>query len=214
MPSAESVLSWAAGVANDWRWLAIAWHAGLGTLLIAVGASRVSERLLGFLLALPIASVALLAAVSGNPFNAVALAILTILLLRSAASLPVAGAAVVSRRWALAGAPLVALGWFYPHFLETNTWTAYAYAAPFGLLPCPTLAVVIGVTLALGGVRARGWNGMLAAAGLFYGGIGVFSLGVALDGGLMAGAILLATRAAPARRAVSIPEPWPRRGRC
>jgi hypothetical protein len=46
-------------------------------------------------------------------------------------------------------AMLMVFGWTYPHFLERNPWTAYLYAAPMGLLPCPTLATVIGATVML-----------------------------------------------------------------
>lgn len=181
MPTADAVLAWATGVANDWRWLAIAWHLALGAFMVAIGRWRLSQRVLAFLLTLPIASVAVLAAPSSNPFNAVTFAMLTALLAASAASLPPTSVHGLSRRWAFAGVPLVAFGWLYPHFLVTDTWTAYAYASPFGLLPRPTLSVVIGVTLAVGGLRSARWNGVLAAAGVVYGAIGAFRLGVVLD---------------------------------
>lgn len=191
MPTAEAVLSWATGVANEWRWLAIVWHIALGGLLIAVSRSRVSQRHLGLLLVLPIVSVALLAWISGNPFNALMFTVLGVLLLRSAMHLPQTSVTRDSRRRVLAGTSLIAFGWLYPHFLITDAWTAYAYASPFGLLPCPTLAVVIGVTLASGGLRGVSWNGVLAAAGVMYGAIGLFRLGVVLDVWLLAGASLL-----------------------
>jgi hypothetical protein len=190
MPNAEAVLSWATGVANDWRWLAIAWHLALAAFLIVVSGSHVSQRLLGFLLVLPVASVAVVAAVSWNPFNAVMFTLLTVLLVRVARQLPVTKTSA-SRSWWLAGLPLIVFGWLYPHFLVTNTWTAYAYASPFGLLPCPTLSVVVGVTLAAGGLRSAGWNAALAGAGVLYGAIGAFWLGVGLDLWLLAGGLLL-----------------------
>src|SRR5687768_8669025 len=61
VPSADAILSWATGVANDWRWLAIFWHVSLATFLIAVSRSRVSERFVVLLLVLPVVSVAVLA---------------------------------------------------------------------------------------------------------------------------------------------------------
>ena len=191
MPTADAVLSWATGVANDWRWLATVWHLALGALLTAVVASRISRRVLGFLLTLPIASVAAVAAMSGNPFNAATFAIVTALLVRSAARLPATGVEAMWRRWTVAGVLLIAFGWVYPHFLATDTWSAYVYASPFGLLPCPMLSVVIGVTLVFDGFRSSSWNGVLAAAGVVYGVIGVFRLGVVLDVWLLAGATLL-----------------------
>ena len=191
VPTAETVLSWATGVANEWRWLAFAWHIALAAFFVAVSRSRVSQRLLGFLLVLPIVSVAVLAWESANPFNASMFTVLAALLLRSATRRPRTAAAIASRGSVLAGMPLIAVGWLYPHFLVTDSWTAYAYASPFGLLPCPTLSVVVGLTLVFGGVRSAGWNGVVAGAGVLYGALGVFWLGVSLDVWLLVGAILL-----------------------
>lgn len=192
MPTAETVLSWATGVANEWRWLAIVWHIALGGLLVAIGRVRVSQRLLGLLLVFPIISVAMLAWASGNPFNGLTFTVLAVLLLRSGGGLPQAPVTRASWGRALPGMALIVLGWLYPHFLSTTTWTAYVYASPFGLLPCPTLSVVIGVTAAAG-LRSVGWNGALAAAGILYGVIGVFGLRVWLDLWLLAGAVLPST---------------------
>ena len=89
------------------------------------------------------------------------------------------------------GVLLVAFGWTYPHFLKAESWTAYVYATPFGLLPCPTLSTAIGVTLVFGVLRSAPWSTVLAVAGITYGAIGVFSLGVTLDYGLLAGATVL-----------------------
>ena len=91
-----------------------------------------------------------------------------------------------------AGALLVLYGSAYPHFLLGESWNTYLYAAPFGLLPCPTLSVAIGVTLMLGMFRSTLWSNTLVAAGVAYGAIGVVRLGVVLDYGLLAGAALLA----------------------
>jgi hypothetical protein len=191
VPAAEAVLSWATGVANEWRWLAIAWHVTLGSLLVVASRSRLSERLLALLLLLPIVSVAVLAWLSWNPFNGLMFTLLAVLLLRSAMYLPRPAMTHPSRRWLPAGGALIAVGWLYPHFLITDTWAAYAYASPFGLLPCPTLSVVVGVTLVWGGFRSISWNMLVAAAGVLYGAIGVFRLGVLLDLWLLVGASLL-----------------------
>jgi hypothetical protein len=191
VPSAEAILSWATGVANDWHWLAISWHVALAALLIAVGRSRVSERVLALVLVLPIISVAVLAWLSWNPFNGLMFTILAALLLRSARHVPRSGVTRASPGWRLAGWALIAFGWVYPHFLIADQRVAYAYASPFGVLPCPTLAVVVGVTLVSGGFRSVSWNAMVAAAGVLYGAIGVFSLGVVLDVWLLVGAIVL-----------------------
>ena len=193
MPTADRILSWAIAVANDWRWLAIAWHVVLAMLLIVcVSRWRPSTRLLGLFLIAPLGSVALVAGMSGNPFNGFIFLSLVILLERAAVRLPVAPVTWANARTGVTGATLVTVGWAYPHFLRTDTWTEYLYASPFGLLPCPTLAVVMGITLMFGGFRSTRWSLLLSAAGVLYGVIGVFVLRVWLDGWLLAGAMLLA----------------------
>jgi hypothetical protein len=88
-------------------------------------------------------------------------------------------------------AMLMVFGWTYPHFLERNPWTAYLYAAPMGLLPCPTLATVIGATVMLDFLDSTRWTASVAIAGLVYAAIGVLRLEVSLDYGLLAGAALV-----------------------
>jgi hypothetical protein len=101
------------------------------------------------------------------------------------------------------GALLVVFGFVYPHFLATDSWAARMYAAPLGLLPCPTLSALIGVTLMFGLFREREWSPILASAGLLYGAIGAFRLGVAIDVVLIGGSAMLVTAfLASARRSV------------
>ena len=191
MPTAKEILSWANVVANDWRWLAILWHLGLAAAMVWLAVARPSRRLIGAFLVLPVLSVAAVAWASGNPFNGLTFTLLAALLLRAVVQLAPISFVPASRGWMLTGLGLVAFGWVYPHFLAAESWTAYAYASPFGLLPCPTLAVVIGITLVCGGLSSAAWSVPLAAAGVFYGLIGVFILGVALDVWLLGGALLL-----------------------
>ena len=191
MPTPETILSWANTVANDWRWLAILWHLGLAAALVWLVMARPSRRGIGAALALPVLSVAVVAWVSGNPFNGFTFTLLGVLLLRAAAHLAPISFVPSSPGWLLAGAGLVAFGWVYPHFLAAKNWTDYVYASPFGLLPCPTLAVVIGITLACGGLSSAAWSMPLAAAGVVYGLIGVFMLHVDLDVWLLVGGLLL-----------------------
>ena len=192
MPSPEIILSGAASIANGWRTLAIGWHALLGTFVLAVLVGwRPSNRIAGYLFTAPLLSVSALAWASGNPFNGAMFAALALFLIGIATRLSKEPVDVASSPLLLLGALLVAFGWTYPHFLTADHWTAYTYAAPFGLLPCPTLSAVIGLTLVLGMLRSKLWSMTLAAAGFAYGAIGVFTLGVTLDYGLVAGATLL-----------------------
>ena len=152
---------------------------------------RPSNRVAGSVLSAPFLSVSAAAWFWGNPFNGTPFAALSVLLLALASRLskdPVRFGAPIL---ATLGAMLVAFGWGYPHFLETDRWMTYAYAAPLGVLPCPTLSAVIGPTLILGLLGSAGWSFTLAAAGLMYGTLGVFVLGVQLDYVLLAGTLVL-----------------------
>jgi len=87
-------------------------------------------------------------------------------------------------------AGLIGFGWVYPHFLEVPT-LAYLVAAPVGVVPCPTLALVGGLALLFGGLQSRAVSGILGAASLFYALFGDLRLGVWMDLGLLVGAIAL-----------------------
>src|SRR5947207_257610 len=89
------------------------------------------------------------------------------------------------------GAVMIAFGWLYPHFLEQRSPALYLVAAPMGLIPCPTLSLIIGLTFLAGGFGSRAWMFVLAAAGLFYGVFGAARLGVRIDLVLAAGALSL-----------------------
>ena len=92
---------------------------------------------------------------------------------------------------------LVAFGAVYPHFLATTSWTAYLYQAPLGLIPCPTIAAMAGVTLMTDGLQSKAWSSGIALLALFYGLIGVLVLGVMIDVAFIAAAVTLL--AGPAR---------------
>jgi len=79
--------------------------------------------------------------------------------------------------------------------LRTNSWVSYLYASPFGLLPCPTLAVVIGTRLLLGRLQSSLWDMALVAAALVYGAVGTLRLGVRLDWALLFASVTLAALA-------------------
>lgn len=192
MPSAEVILAAATRIANDWQALAIVWHVLLASLIVALSIGwRPANAVLGYLLIVPLGSVSLIAWLSGVPFNGFLFAVLAIVLAIAAHRFPTRRIALARSAWSAPGALLVAFGWIYPHFVATDRWTTYLYAAPFGLLPCPTLSVIIGLTLALAMYRFRAWSVAVIGAGAVYGVIGVFRLGVALDYGLLAGTALL-----------------------
>ena len=192
MPSSESVLSGLTKLANDWQWLAIVFHVYFGALVVFVAAGvRVGKRLTGILLAVPLASVSVLAWMSMNPFNGFLFALVAVALIVLSIRIPNAQVNLAPVPVAIAGFLLLAFGWIYPHFLNTSSFLPYLYSAPVGIVPCPTLSVVIGVALILGSFESRAWGIVSAAAGIFYGLFGTLKLGVALDWVLVVGAAAL-----------------------
>jgi hypothetical protein len=192
MPSSDAILAGLTAIANEWRSLAVAWHIFTAAVLAAGFCGwRPSNRVAAYVLSAPLLSVSAASWVWGNPFNGTLFAALFLLLLALASRLSKGPVHFGAPILMIPGALFVAFGWGYPHFLETDRWTTYAYAAPLGLLPCPTLSVVIGGTLIFGLLGSATWPISLAAAGLVYGAIGVFVLGVPLDYVLLAGALVL-----------------------
>jgi hypothetical protein len=146
------------------------------------------------LLAAPLVSVAALAFAYGNPFNGLVFAATAAALLLFSITAEVARVAAGPAWAALLGGAMIAYAWSYPHFLHTGSPYVYLFAAPVGLVPCPSLALAIGFALLGGGVERRA-AGVLAVLGLTYGIIGVARLGVLLDLGLLVGAVALAVLA-------------------
>ena len=191
-PSPEGILNGLTVIANEWASAAVVWHLAFAGALVALLCGwRPSNRVGGYLLAAPFLTVSTAAWVSGNPFNATVFAALLLALTGAARRLSNDHVRVAPPKFFVPGALLVAFGWGYPHFLETDSWMTYLYAAPLGLLPCPTLSAAIGVTLMLSLLASRPWSIALALAGLIYGAVGVFVLGVQLDYLLLAGAVAL-----------------------
>ncbi len=192
MPDAAHILDGLAMASRQGRVLAIAWHAIMLAVLAALVLGwRPDRRLAGVILIAPLVSVSAMAWLVGNPFNGAVFAALSLALLILALRLP-ARPVAAGESWAVVvGVLMVAFGWGYPHFLDSGTPWAYIYAAPFGLIPCPTLSGVIGFALLGGGLGGRAWSVVLAGAGVFYALVGTLRLGVHIDLFLLAGAIAL-----------------------
>ncbi len=192
MPAPDQILSVLTAIANQWKSLAIAWHLYFAVLMGLVIVLRPSRRLMGILLGLPLVSVGVLAWYAGNLFNGVFFAVAAIALIALAARLPDERVQIAPVWIAVAGAVMFIFGWIYPHFLDTTSFWPYLYAAPVGLVPCPTLSIVIGSALMLHGLDSRSWSLVLAATGTFYGLFGALRLGVTIDFVLLIGALVLA----------------------
>lgn len=194
MPSPEQILTSLQSIANEYIELAIAWHlvfAFVITMVALVG-WRPTRRLGGALLAAPFASVSALAAGEGLAFNGIVFAVLAVASIGYAMRLAREQYPPPPRWQTYAGYAVLAFGLLYPHFVAVGNPIAYVMTAPVGLIPCPTLAAVIGLVMVIGAPsRLHGW--MLVVAALFYGVFGVLRLGVWLDVGLLiAGALLAA----------------------
>jgi len=192
---AQQILERSISIANDAMPLAVLWHFVLGGVLIAaVGGWRPSRRSCDLMLCVPLASVAIISAAFGAVVDAVAIGGLTVALAvlgwRTGRA-PIEPGTSASD---FAGGAMLAFGVAYPHFVAVTSPLEYVYAAPIGLLPAPTLALVTGLALFTGDHGGRTWARVLVAADVVYGLIGAVYLGVYLDVGLLiGGAALLAT---------------------
>jgi len=196
MPTPTEIMAGLREIANRGIGVALAWHVVVAAALFALAMGwRPSQRVARAVMALPLASVAAFAFAFGNPFNGSVFAAGSVALVALSRGRDPQGAMRATHhgtRWTFgAGSVVLAFGWSYPHFLEgPSTW--YLFAAPLGLIPCPSLAAAIGFALLGGGFGSRAWSVTLSALGLFYGLFGVLRLGVLLDIGLaLAAAALL-----------------------
>ena len=191
MPNAEQILTGLKEISNTWRILAVFWHVYFAAVVITlILGVRYKKRLAGILLLLPLASVSIVAWISSNPFNGLVYALISILLVVISFKLPRENIQIAPLWIAIPGILIFIFGWIYPHFLNTSSFLSYLYSAPTGLIPCPTLSIVIGLALILNGLNSRSLLIVLGIPGLFYGITGVFQLGVKIDLILLLGALM------------------------
>lgn len=195
MLNAAEILAGLGRIANEAFVHAVLWHVIVGVAVAAFWLGwRPSPRLVGGLLCLPLVSVSGFAWAFGSPFNGSSFALIAVVLGWLAWRTPKA-AVTGSRRWTTAfGGLLVAFAWSYPHFLVGRPALAYLVGAPLGLIPCPTLSLVIGVALIGYGPNTKGWALVLAGAGAFYALFGLLRLGVLIDVVLLVGSLGLGLR--------------------
>ncbi len=191
MPTVEQVLLGLSEIANNWRPLAVFWHAYFAALVIVlILGIRPSKRIVGLLLAFPLLSVSIIAWVYSNPFNGIIYALISILFIYFSSTLPRENVQIAPLWIMIPGIIMLLFGWIYPHFLDTSSFLPYLYSAPAGLIPCPTLSVVVGLFLILYGLSSRALCLILGLSGLFYGITGVAQLGVSIDWVLLLGAVM------------------------
>ena len=192
MPTKEEILAGLAGIANEYSDIAIAWHVILIIVIAALFASwKPTNSSMILLVSSLLMSVSLFAGLQRNFFNAVVFSFLVLMSIYSAIKSK-AGVIQGDRSWPdIAGLVLIIVGFIYPEFIVTGSTLEYAYLAPTGLIPCPTLSIVIGFALLYKGFMAPNWSVAIGITGIFYGLFGVFYLGMYIDWFLVAGSVLL-----------------------
>ena len=192
MPTSEQILVGLKIIVNSWWPLAVFWHLYFAAIVIMlISGMRPTKRLSGILISLPILSVSFVAWMSLNPFNGILYALIGILIIYFSIKLPQEKINIAPLWILIPGIIMFIFGWIYPHFLETSSWLEYSYKAPIGLIPCPTLSIVIGLLLILNGLNSRAISLLIGIVGLYYGITGVIQLKVLIDLVLLLGAIMI-----------------------
>lgn len=192
MPTSEEILEELFLISNTHTWMAVIWHILFYVLIAALFLKwKPSNGTLSVLLALPLLTVSFFAWITSNPFNGTLFLLFGILLIVFGAKN--SDAPIKTRHsWStVIGIIIVIFGLLYPHFLETDNYFIYLYAAPTGLIPCPTLSMVIGFAIIFNGFQSRTWSLILVLPGLIYGLIGTFRLQVYHDMVLLVASIIL-----------------------
>jgi MFS family permease len=192
MLKSENIIAGLQTIVNNHSNVAIIWH-GFFYILIAslIIKWEPSNRTVGLIMSLPLLSVAILAWITGNPFNGIIFSVATMLLIIfgfRANSQPIDYSQLP---FIIAGILMIIFGLIYPHFTNPDSILKYLYASPAGLIPCPTLSIVIGFLLLYNGFGSQSVTLTLIVLGLFYGIFGVLKLAVYLDLFLLFGTITL-----------------------
>lgn len=202
MPSPAEILANLAAIANRAIAVAVAWHLVSAVVVVALQMRwRPSNRVAAALLGLPLLSVSIMAWLFANPFNGAVFALAALGAVALAARGNTQPVQLGSRSSVAAGLALFVFAWVYPHFLVDASPVAYLYAAPLGVIPCPTLALVVAAALVGRGLVGGAWCIALASLAAFYALFGMIRLGVALDVGLLIGASALFAQRAQRRGA-------------
>jgi len=192
MSRTEEILNGLQSIVNNYSTFAIIWHAVFYLLIAALIAKwQPSNKLLGLLICLPLISVAIFAWLSGNPFNGVMFSLMTVLIVifgLKASNQPIHTSQTV---FMVIGILMIVFGLVYPHFINAASPIKYLYASPAGLIPCPTLSLLIGFLLLYNGFGSQSITITFVVFGLFYGLFGVLKLAVYVDIFLVLGSISL-----------------------
>ncbi|MGE5457459.1 MAG: hypothetical protein ACM3RX_03815 [Methanococcaceae archaeon] len=192
MTSTEQILSGLQNIVNEYSFFAIIWHILFYILFAAlIFKWKPSNITLSVLLCLPLISVSALAWIIGNPFNGSLFVFAATLLFIFGMKAPVRSIETSRPVFFLSGIIMVIFGIVYPHFIQPASVLGYLYSSPAGLIPCPTLSILIGLALLFDGFGSRSLSLLLIIFGLFYGLFGVLKLKVLIDLFLLFGTLML-----------------------
>ncbi|MES1216147.1 MAG: hypothetical protein ABUT20_11575, partial [Bacteroidota bacterium] len=183
MPSTEEILRSLKHITIDFFPFAIGWHILIYTLILYffIAKQKPSNRFMGFLSCFSLLSVAVFAWLAKNPFNGILFSLTALFLFLQTLRMPAQSIKYNSSlSIRAAGIFILASGLFYPHFSD-NRIIEYFYATPMGLIPCPTLLMIIGFHLIFRIEQNRSWKIGLIIISLFYGVFGFFKLRVTFD---------------------------------
>jgi len=190
MPSPFEILNTLALAANKFMTISIIWHLIVLIFIIAlISGKKFNTKHISAGLSIFLLSVGIIAVLVSNPFNGIMFALAALVFgIMTLKFKP----EPIGLQWdfiSVSGLILLIFGFIYPHFLDGDSYFQYLYAAPMGVIPCPTLSAFIGISLMLHGFGSKKWMLVAALFGLFYGIFGVLRLKVYLDIPLIAGAL-------------------------
>lgn len=195
MPKTQEILNGLQSLVNQHIRYAIFWHIVFYIMIIAFLAKwEPSNRTLAIMLCVPVLSVAVFAWISGNPFNGILFSLLTILFFVFGTNASAQPVSLSQQPYMIAGIIMIVFGLIYPHFIETTPIIRYLYASPAGLIPCPTLSILIGCMLLFNGLGSNALTLMCILFGLFYGIFGALKLAVHIDLVLVFGTLVLGVK--------------------
>lgn len=192
MLKSEEIVNGLQSIVDNYQTFAILWHLAFYLLIGALLFTwEPSNKTFAFLVALPLLSVAVFAWLAGNPFNGGVYTIASLIVLFLALKTNSQTVEYSRVPFIIAGILMVAFGLLYPHFISPGNVLKYVYASPAGLIPCPTISIIIGFLLLYNGFNSQPITLTLIILGLFYGLFGVLKLAVYVDIVLLLGAITL-----------------------
>jgi hypothetical protein len=181
--SSEKVLDYLTTVSNLNLWLNAVIHLMVLTavlILIFAKENRVKRWVVDGVICLLFISIVSVAIVYGNPFHALTMGLLAVFAVielwqgKNEFNIP-----KINLHTFIAFSSII-IGFWYPDFVKT-TPIALLLVSPAGIVPCPTLLIVLGLlTLTYPRVNKTQYT-ITAIIGVFYGFTGVFQLKVFLD---------------------------------